>query len=348
MPLYRKIFAGVVLLTSFPLLAQTTPPPDISGVYMVGHHVADLDLAIRYYDTIDFDLVDGPTDWQVDEALNQLGNTPGAQTRTAVMQVQSSVSDIPFTFVLRQYRNIWRQDWSKRNSWDLLGGHIDLTVDGSAADFLDTLDAAGLLVMPEVNGLPNPRQQAQAGFRRYAFVSDTDGYVIEIFGKPEPLPGEAAPVMVSNSTATPATMDRLGKQAGFNHVGLNIADAERGRKFYMQALGGDYAEIENPDSAQIVQNGWFPQAMTMDNLRIELLAFTANAGAAAPNMRFQDINANHVGMQVTDIDTTYARALANGATTVTPGGIMAYAGGRAVLIRDNDVGSYILLWQPGD
>src|SRR5262249_16929334 len=153
------------------------------------------------FEAIDFKVAEGPGNWTVDKDLNKLGNTPGAESRTAVMKVQSSVSDVPFTLVLRQYRGIQRQDWSKLNSWDLLGSHIDLTVDGSVSDLVDKLEGKSLLKMPEVQGLPNPRQQQ--GFRRYAFISDPDGLTIEYFGKPIPQPGAPPPAPgVSNSSAT--------------------------------------------------------------------------------------------------------------------------------------------------
>ena len=49
---------------------------------------------------------------------------------------------------------------------------------------------------------------------------------------------------------------------------------------------------------------------------------------------------------VSNIETAYARAKANGAITVSQNGIIDYNQGRAALIRDSDVGGYILLWQP--
>ena len=86
--------------------------------------------------------------------------------------------------------------------------------------------------------------------------------------------------------------------------------------------------------------------MTNNNLRVELLAFSANKGKAVPPMKFQDINASYPGFQVSNIETAYARAKANGAITVSDGGIIDYNKGKAVLIRDSDVGAYIMLWQP--
>lgn len=321
-------------------------PSDVLGLAFVGHHVADLERSIKFFEALDFKLAEGPGNWRVDEELNRLGNTPGAESRTAVMRVQSSVSDVPFTLVLRQYRGIERQDWSKRNSWDLLASHIDLTVDGSVSALLDKLEAINLLVMPEINGLANPRRQE--GFRRFAFIQDPDGLVLEYFGKPILRPGDPPPApTVSNSSATPQNMDRLGKQAGFNHYGVNVLDPAKAQDFYVKVLGGDYPPLEgHTGAAQVVLHGWFRQAGTSANLRVELLAFAANQGKTPPPMKFQDINANYAGFEVSNIETAYARARQHGAITVSHGGIVKFGNGRAVLIRDSDVGGYIMLWEP--
>lgn len=324
-------------------LAKLTP--DVLGLAQVGHNVADLDKSIEFFKAIDFKVVQGPTAWKKDDEVNKLGNTPNAETRTAVMQVQSSVSDVPFTLVLRQYRGIERQDWSKLNSWDLLSSHIDLTYEGNVSDLLDKLEKLGMLKMPQVQGLPNPRQQP--GFRRFAFIQDLDGLVIEYFSKPIPKPGDPPlAATVSNSTATAQNIDRLGKQAGFNHYATNVLDPEKAKSFYVKVLGGDYPEHEDLTAAQVMMHGWFPQATTDKNVRVELIYFQMNKGKTPPPVKFQDINANYAVFQVSNIDTAYARAKANGAITVTQGGIMKYGNGRAVLIRDSDVGGYVMLWQP--
>lgn len=332
-------FALAVSLSAQP----GTQPPDMLGLAMVGHHVSDLERSIKFFEAIDFKVAEPPTAWKVDQDLNKLLNTPGAESRTARMRVQSSVSDVPFTLILRQFRGVERQDWSQLPSWNLLTSHIDLTVDGSVSPLLDKLEALNMLKMPEVNGLPNPRQQA--GFRRFAFIQDPDGLVIEYFGRQVPQPG--APPTVSNSTATSANIDRLGKQAGFNHYATNVIDPEKAQDFYVKVLGGDYPPLEGLGGAQVMMHGWFPQATTKNNLRVELIAFAVNKGKPAPALKPQDINANHAVFQVSNIDTAYARAKQHGAVTVSQGGILAYEKGRAVMIRDSDVGGYILLWQPG-
>jgi predicted enzyme related to lactoylglutathione lyase len=53
-----------------------------------------------------------------------------------------------------------------------------------------------------------------------------------------------------------------------------------------------------------------------------------------------------VGFQVSNIKSAYARAKEHGAITVSEGGVIDFHKGRAALIRDPDVGGYIMLWQP--
>jgi len=341
------IFLLVLALKTPSLFAQAEDrPSDVLGLAFVGHQVADLDRSIKFFEAIDFKVIEGPGKWTIDKELNALGNTPGAESRTATMQVQSSVSDVPFTLVLRQYRGVPRQDWSKANTWDLLSSHIDLTVNGNVSDLLDKLEAQNLLVMPTIQGLPNPRRQE--GFRRYAFIQDPDGLLLEYFSRPIPKPGDPpARPTVSNSSATPQNIDRLGKQAGFNHYATNIMDPAKARDFYMKVLAGDYPPIEDPASRQIMQNGWYPQAGTHNNVRVELIYFALNQDKTPPPVKFQDINANYAGFQVSNIETAYARAKQHGAITISEGGILKYGKGRAVLIRDADVGGYLMLWQAG-
>ncbi len=341
------IFTLVLTLATPSLIAQPSDrPSDVVGLAFVGHQVSDLERSIKFFEAVDFKVAEGPGAWTVDKEVNKLGNTPGAESRTAIMKVQSSVSDVLFTLVLRQYRGIERQDWSKLSSWNLLASHIDLTVEGSVSPLLDKLEALNMLKMPEVQGLPNPRQQQ--GFRRFAFIQDPDGLTLEYFGKPIPKPGDPpAPPAVSNSSATSANIDRFGKQAGFNHYATNIIDPRKALDFYGKVLGGDYPPVDaQAKAAQIMFNGWFPQATTTNNLRIELGLFAVNAGQTPPPIKFQDINANFAGFQVSNMDTAYARAKAYGAITVSEGGIIAYNKGRAALIRDPDVGGYIMLWEP--
>ena len=118
-------------------------------------------------------------------------------------------------------------------------------------------------------------------------------------------------------------------------------------------MGGDYAPFTPPPAnanngapRMAMMNGWFPQARTNNNLRLELIGFPQPEGKQPPPEKFADIGVNYVGFEVRDIDAVYARAKAAGAITVSDGGIVNMPGGRAVMIRDPDVGGFVELWEP--
>ena len=324
----------------------------VLGIAFDGHQVSNLDQSIKFYQALDFHLSGEPTEWKVDEVLNKLGGTKGAQSRTAIMIAQSSVSDKPFPLILREYRGIERKDWSGLSSSDLLSGHMDLTVQGDCTPSMDKLKALGMLKMPNMN---LGGGGGAGGPRRFVFVQDPDGWFIELFAIMPPAPGAPPPpTPVSNSTATNANIDRLGKQTGFNHIGLNIVDPQKALAFYQGILGGDYPAFTPPPPAapggpprMNMMNGWFPQATTSGNVRLELIGFPQPAGKDKPAAEhFADINVNYVGFQVSDIDAVYARAKAAGAITVSEGGIVKVKDGRAVILRDPDVGGFLELWEP--
>jgi catechol 2,3-dioxygenase-like lactoylglutathione lyase family enzyme len=320
---------------------------DVLGMAFDGHQVANLDTTVKFYETLGYPVA-SRTDWKVDKEANQLGGTKGAESRTAIINMPSSVSDKPFPLILREYRGIERKDWSSLTSSDLGAGHMDVTVMDDCNPVMDTLKAAGLLKVPKMGFPAGPAN----GPRRFVFVQDPDGWFIELFAKMKPAPG-APPEgpKVSNSTATQANIERLGKQAGFNHIGLNVIDPAKALAFYEVTLGGDYPPLPPPPAdgtppRMTMLNGWFPQATTDGNVRLELLGSPQNKGKQPPDQHFADINVNYVGFQVTDIDAVYARAKAAGAITVSDGGIVKVKDGRAVILRDPDVGGFVELWEP--
>jgi hypothetical protein len=257
----------------------------VLGMAFDGHQVSNLDQSIKFYELLDFRVQGKPGDWKVDKIANELGGTPGAQSRTVVMLTQSSVSDKPFPLILREYRGIDRKDWSQLDSAALGAGHMDLTVMDDCNIPMDKIKAAGMLRVPQMN-LPGGGGGA-TGPRRFAFILDPDGWFIELFAKPTPVPGAPPqPPKVSNSSATMQNIERLGKQTGFNHIGLNVIDPVKALAFYQGVLGGDYPPVPPPGPAgapprMVMLNGWFPQATTGQNVRLELL-LSSKQGQAAP------------------------------------------------------------------
>jgi catechol 2,3-dioxygenase-like lactoylglutathione lyase family enzyme len=350
--------ATVGLSRSWAGTPDAAPAPDtgkVLGIAFDGHQVSNLDNSIKFYEAIDFHVA-SRTDWHVDKILNKLGNTPGAESRQAVMETLSSVSDKPFNLILTEYRGVDRKNWSNLGLGDLLSGHLDLTVMDDCKIDVDKLKAIGMFKDVPMN---MPGAGGGNGPLRFAFVQDPDGWFVEFFAIMKPAPG-APPEepKVSNSTATARNIDRLGKQLGFNHIGLDVKDMAKALGFYQGVLGGDYpppAPPEPPAGAAAggpgggraprmnMMNGWFRQAGTDKNVRLELIG---EPGTTVPDEHFADINVNYVGFQVTDIDAVYAKAKAAGAITVSDGGIVKVKDGRAVILRDPDVGGFVELWEP--
>lgn len=341
----------IVLVISAP--APVIAEGKVLGLSFVDRHVANLERTVEFYQTLGFQLSGEPSGWKVDKEVNKLGGTPGVESRTAVMTMQSSVSDVPMGFTLREFRGLERNDWSNLTSFDLLSGHMDLTVMDDCQPWLDKLESKGLLNMPEDGSLP--RRKADDGSLRFVFIQDPDGWYVELFALNTPVPGEKLPVLVSNSTATMQNIDRTGYQEGFNHVGLNVVNAEKAQHFYEDILGGDYPSLNHGGGASsdgtprmVMMHGWFPQATTDKNLRVELIKFPQNEGKQPPAMKITDIGITIVGFQVEDIDAVYASVVAAGAITLSEGGIQNTTNGRTVLLRDPDAGGFLQLWEPAN
>ena len=347
---FGAVVAAGVLIVAAAAVGLAGAAPDtgkVLGMAFDGHQTANLDATVKFYETLGYPVA-SRTDWKVDKVANELGGTKGAESRTAIINMPSSVSDKPFPLILREYRGIERKDWSKLTSSDLGAGHMDVTVMDDCNPVMDSLKAAGLLKVPQMGFPAGPPNQP----RRFVFVQDPDGWYIELFAKMKPAPG-APPEgpKVANSTATQANIERLGKQAGFNHIGLNVIDPAKALAFYQGILGGDYPPLPPPDASgaaprMTMLNGWFPQATTNENVRLELLGSPQNKDKPAPGQHFADIGVNYVGFQVTDIDAVYARAKAAGAKTISDGGIVKVKDGRAVMLQDPDVGGFVELWEP--
>ncbi|GEM_PF-827099 len=346
--------ASALASANLPRVSADAGSSDVLGMAFDGHSVSNLEKSIKFYQILDFKVVQKPTGWKVDKTLNKLEGLPaGTQSRTAVLATQSSVSSTPFDLILHQYRGIDQKDWSKLDSGALGAGHMDLTVMDDCNIVINKLKAAGLLVLPNMGAFS--RAPAH-GPRPFVFVQDPDGWYIELFAIINPKPGVRVDAgKVSNSRATMQNINRLGYQTGFNHIGLNVSDAAKERSFYEDVLGGDYPPITPPGTSGIgrgmtMLNGWFNQAPTDGKVRLEILGAAANAGKPSPGEKLSDINVNYVGFEVSNIDAVYAKAKAAGATDVTIGGIMTIKHGpkpgRAVMMLDPNGVGYVELWQP--
>jgi catechol 2,3-dioxygenase-like lactoylglutathione lyase family enzyme len=326
--------------------------PQVLGMVFDGHSVSNLENSIKFYEILGFKVVQKPSGFKVDKNLNKLEGLPaGTQSRTAILEVQSSVSQTPWPLYLHEYKGIPQKNYSDLDSGALGAGHMDLTVMDDCNIVMNKEKAAGMLKVPDIPMMRNGGGMAPNGTRRFAFIQDPDGWYIELFALATPAPGVRPDAgKLSNSSATMANMNRLGYQMGFNHIGLNVSDAKVERAFYDGTLGGDYPPITPPGTSglrgMVMLNGWFPQAPTDGMVRLEILGAAANEGKPIPDQKLSDINVNYVAFQVKNIDQVYEAAKKDGATTVSDGGIMKVKGGRAVMMKDPNGVGYVELWEP--
>jgi len=358
--LWRGIGVGIAVCALLAVSASVRVPkvsadqgnPDVLGMVFDGHSVSNLENSIKFYKILGFTVLQKPGGFKVNKDLNKLEGLPaGTESRTAVLEIQSSVSETPWRLYLHQYKGIPQKNYSDLDSGALGAGHMDLTVMDDCNIDMNKEKAAGLLKVPDMPMMRNGGGVGKDGVRRFAFIQDPDGWYIEMFALPTPAPGVRPDAgKLSNSSATMADMNRLGYQMGFNHIGLNVSDAAAERKFYDDVLGGDYPPIRQggggPMRGMVMLNGWFPQAPTDGMVRLEILGAGNNAGKTGPDEKLSDINVNYLAFQVKDIDKVYQETTQDGATTISDGGIVKVKGGRAVMLKDPNGLGYVELWEP--
>ena len=62
----------------------------VLGMAFDGHQAANLDITVKFYVTMGYPVA-SKTDWKVDKVANALGGTKGAESRTAIINMPSSV-----------------------------------------------------------------------------------------------------------------------------------------------------------------------------------------------------------------------------------------------------------------
>src|ERR1700722_1146896 len=197
----------------------------VVGIAFDGRMVSDLDKSVEFYKFLGFSEVPGvDKSWHVDEVMNRLHGTPGAESRMAKLAVNTNISGKPFTLYLHEFRGIKRRNvMGGKTAWEPGASHIDLTVPDAGKLWAD-LKAANMLWPRSWGGELIALPGATKG--TVAYITDPDGMDVEI---------------IEQRPATPATDTRPATPAdvpGFNHIGLVILDPDKARAFYGVMLGG--------------------------------------------------------------------------------------------------------------
>ncbi len=315
---------------------------NVIGIAFVGRMVADLDKSVPFYEAIGFTRdTSVDSSWRRDDALNRLFGIKGAQSRTARLTVNSNVSGKPFAIYLHELRGIKRITVGGYMPWEPGASHFGLVVPDAQAVW-SRLKAGGMLRARSWGGelIPFPGQTKGA----LAYMTDPDGLDIEL---------------INERSATPAQNGQPARPAippGLSHAGLVILDSDKAKAFYGNLLGGELVETNSPwlqgdffDSAvgghgNVLRffNESFPEAADPRSfMHFELVEFQ-NRKKAVTAYHISAITVGYVGFEVKGVDAALARAKNAGASVVSKGGVVTLDDqGRAVLVRDPDVGGFV-------
>lgn len=215
---------GIALLAILVTAATTTrvraqqaaPPGEVVGVGNFAHIVEDLDASLAFYRDVLGLEVGVQAEFSADPAIQAMGDTPGAESRIAVLEVPGLALGIE----LIEYRGIDRKAQHPR------------FVDPGAANMafrVHDLDALFPAIerFPGVNVLTAGGKpvtiETPNGTLHAVFVQDADGFVVELLDGAAAAPGAPERNVVAGAAFEPA-----------------VADSEASIRFYNDLLGFDF------------------------------------------------------------------------------------------------------------
>jgi lactoylglutathione lyase len=125
----------------------------------------------------------------------------------------------------------------------------------------------------------------------------------------------------------------------YNHTGQVVADLERSKQFYQQALGFKiWYEITPPDDPTAKLTGLTPPLgltasyLTLDGFVLELMHYSAPGATAAFRTRtMNEPGLTHLSISVEDVHAAAAKAVEYGGTILEDSDV-----GMALFVRDPD------------
>jgi catechol 2,3-dioxygenase-like lactoylglutathione lyase family enzyme len=329
-----------------PVRAAGSDEGKVVGMAFVGRMVANLDRSVAFYKALGFsqDPAANPA-WRKDDVVEKLYGIRGVETRMAKMFINQGATDQRFVVYLRELRGLERRNLGDHTAWEPGASHFGLIVP----------DAERLWSQLRENGLLRARSWdakliAPPGQTRgmLAYLTDPDGLDIEIIEQRPAVPAE---------NGRPA---RAALVPGVNHVGLVVLDSDKARAFYERLFGGQLQSAEAPwlkgdfyDSAvgghgNVLRffNESFAQAGAPGaRLNFELVEYQ-NRKKPVADWRIIDTGVGYVGFEVEGLDAFLPRVVAAGARLVSASGIVTMKSGtREVMVRDPDVGGFVLLYE---
>jgi catechol 2,3-dioxygenase-like lactoylglutathione lyase family enzyme/uncharacterized glyoxalase superfamily protein PhnB len=172
-----------LLFTSIPFAqAVAAAEPEVIGVGNFGHIVSNLDKSFAFYkDLLQLDVAIPPRAFDGNPAIMRMGNTLGAQSRIAVLNVPGA----SFKLELIEYAQIDRKPAALRNQ-DPGAGNLILLVRDIDSTLARLKQRGAKIVTPGGAALDI------GGKTRGAFAQDPDGFFVALVQR-DPLPQTTAP-----------------------------------------------------------------------------------------------------------------------------------------------------------
>jgi catechol 2,3-dioxygenase-like lactoylglutathione lyase family enzyme len=334
------LLSVALICVSLPTPAARAAEGKVLGIAFNGRIVKDLDRSVAFYKSIGFsqDPLAKP-DWRRDEVIEQVYNVKNVETRMAKMFVMNTATNTRWVVYLRELRGLDRKDLSNHTAWDPGVSHFGLVVPDADAVWSKLKASGQLRARSWDSKLIAPPGQTKG---MLAYMTDPDGIDIEIIEQ------------------RPATPPRPALSPGVNHVGLVVLDSDKARAFYGDLFGGELQSQEAP----WLQGDFFDSAVgghgnilrffnynfglvgsTEQRMHFELVEFQNRKTAVVPR-RITDIGVGYVGFEVQGLDAFLEKAKAAGAQMVSTGiATMRGTGVREVMVRDPDVGGFVLLYE---
>jgi catechol 2,3-dioxygenase-like lactoylglutathione lyase family enzyme len=177
----------IALAAAVCAFARTPPPPNVVvGIGGFSHIVANVERSVQFYrDVIGLEMPNPPRPLASIPWIMDMGNTPGAQSRPALLHIPGSALGVE----LIDYKDIDRKAAHPRFQ-DPGAASLILTVRDLDA-VMAKLKAAHARIMSQAGEAITVRGRTGRSTRLVS-VQDPDGFFVQI-GQPEPMPATTAP-----------------------------------------------------------------------------------------------------------------------------------------------------------
>lgn len=297
--------------------AQSAPSGAIIGVGNFSHIVTSLEKSVEFYrDVIGLAVTTQPQPFAGNPAIMKMGNTPGAQSRIAVLKAPGTALGVE----LIEYKDIERKPANPRFQDP---GAANLQVRLRDIDsVVARVKKSGVRILTAGGG-----PATIAGGTKVMFLQDPDGFVIELTqpSQPPAASGENSGNVIS--TGFEATAEGATKTAAFykDLLGLQMSAvaAYNGDKLMTDTAGTPGARFRQTRAT-------IPGApVTMTFIEF------ADIDRKPVRTRVQDPGTAIIQLMVRDLDSLLKTLKAGGATVIaTDGQAVAVGTSKIALVRD--------------